>query len=245
MRKLFISGCLLFLFFVPGASGSQYTDVIKTNGGDLKITFVGHASLIFEFNNKVIHVDPFGRIGDYGKLPKADLILISHQHGDHLDVNAINKIKKTGTRILLTKSCKKTLKEGIEMANGNNNEVLGIKIEAVPAYNIQHKRQDGSPFHPKGEGNGYILTFSDKRIYVAGDTEVIPEMKNFKNIYAAILPANLPYTMSPQMVAQAAKIIKPKLLYPYHFQFGQTDLDMVKKLVEGIPGVQIRIPKGN
>lgn len=243
MHKLMISAGLMGLFLGLLAAGGTHTDIITTSKGDVKITFVGHASLVFEFNKQVIYVDPFSGAGDYTNLPKADLILVSHQHGDHLDAKLIAKLKKQGTRIIMAGACKKVLKEGMVMANGDKKEFGGIGIEAVPAYNIEHKRPDGNPFHPKGEGNGYILTFADKRIYIGGDTEVIPEMKNFKNIYAAILPANLPYTMSPKMVAEAARIIQPKILYPYHFKFGKSDLEAVKKLVQAIPGVKIRIFK--
>jgi len=123
--------------------------------------------------------------------------------------------------------------------NGDVKTVEGLKIEAVPAYNIVHKRDTGQPFHPKGVGNGYIITFGDKRAYVAGDTENIPEMKGLKNIDIAFLPMNLPYTMTPEMVADAAKAFKPKILYPYHF--GETDTSKVVSLLKGIPEIEVRI----
>jgi L-ascorbate metabolism protein UlaG (beta-lactamase superfamily) len=116
------------------------------------------------------------------------------------------------------------------MKNGDVLTVQGIKIEAVPAYNIVQKRPDGQPFHPKGSGNGYILNFDKTRVYVAGDTESIPEMKQLQKIDIALLPMNLPYTMTPEMVADAAKAFQPKILYPYHY--GQTDpnklIDLLK-----------------
>jgi L-ascorbate metabolism protein UlaG (beta-lactamase superfamily) len=117
--------------------------------------------------------------------------------------------------------------------------VEGLKIEAVPAYNIVHKRDTGQPFHPKGVGNGYIITFGDKRVYVAGDTENVPEMKGLKNIDIAFLPMNLPYTMTPEMVVEAAKAFKPKILYPYHF--GETDTSKVVSLLKGTPEIEVRI----
>jgi len=109
----------------------------------------------------------------------------------------------------------------------------------VLAYNIVHKRDTGQPFHPKGVGNGYIITFGDKRVYVAGDTENVPEMKGLKSIDIAFLPMNLPYTMTPEMVADAAKAFKPKILYPYHF--GETDTSKVVSLLKGTPEIEVRI----
>jgi L-ascorbate metabolism protein UlaG (beta-lactamase superfamily) len=121
--------------------------------------------------------------------------------------------------------------------------VAGLKIEAVPAYNLVHKRDNGRPFHPKGEGNGYVITFGDKRIYVAGDTENTPEMKALKDIDVAFLPMNLPYTMTPEMVADAAKAFRPKVLYPYHY--GSTDTSALVKLLEGEEGIEVRVRNMN
>ena len=211
-------------------------DTIKTNKGDLKITAIGHGTLMFEFAGKVIHIDPVTREADYTKLPKADLILITHEHGDHLDPKAIDIIKKEGTKIVLTKTCAAQVPGGIVMKNGDVNSVDGFKIEAVPAYNLD----PATRFHPKGVGNGYVITFGDKKVYVAGDTENIPEMKNLKDIYIAFLPMNLPYTMTPEMVAEAAKVIKPKILYPYHF--GQTDTSKIVELLKD-SGIEVRIRK--
>jgi len=127
------------------------------------------------------------------------------------------------------------------MKNGDSREVNGIRIDAVPAYNIVHKRSDGQPYHPEGQGNGYILTMGSKRIYVAGDTENTPEMKALKNIDVAFLPMNLPYTMSPEMVADAAKTFRPKILYPYHY--GQTDPKELVALLKDEKGIEVRIRK--
>ena len=124
------------------------------------------------------------------------------------------------------------------MANGDKTNIKGIGIEAVPAYNIKHERSPGNPFHPKGNGNGYILDIGGKRIYVAGDTENIPEMKEFRDIDIAFLPMNLPYTMSPEMAADAALMIKPDILYPYHF--GSTNTDELVELLKGT-GIDVRI----
>ena len=215
-------------------------DIIKTSAGDLEITFIGHGTLMMRFAGKTIHIDPWSRLADYGSLPKADLILITHQHSDHLDLHAVDQIRTERTVILLTQKCAEELK-GKVMKNGDVQTVFGIKIEAVPAYNIVHRRPGDGPFHPKGEGNGYILTFGTTRVYVAGDTENTPEMKALKNISVAFLPMNLPYTMTPEMVADAAKSFKPKILYPYHT--GDTDTKSLANLLSKGTSIEVRFRK--
>jgi len=234
---------LLLVLSVVSANAEErfLSDVIKTSSGDLKITFIGHASLIFSFNNKTFYVDPFSNLADYALLPKADVILITHAHGDHLDPAAIGKVRTEKTKIVLTGIAAKQLQGGIIMNNNDVQIVEGVKIEAVPAYNIVHKRDTGEFFHPKGAGNGYILTFGDKRVYVAGDTENIPEMAGLKNIDIAFLPMNLPYTMTPEMTAAAAKMIQPKILYPYHT--GSTDTSLLTTLLKDQKGIEVRIRK--
>jgi L-ascorbate metabolism protein UlaG (beta-lactamase superfamily) len=216
-------------------------DVIKTSAGDLTITFIGHGSLFFEFGGKVIHVDPFGGLTDYSKLPKADVIIITHHHFDHLHADAVKVIRTAETKIVLTALCAKVIEDGIIMKNGDTESIAEIKVEAVPAYNVVHKRDNGDVWHPKGEGNGYVLTFGDKRVYIAGDTENTPEMKALKDIDIAFLPMNLPYTMTPEMVADAASAFKPKILYPYHF--GETDTSILLKLLADNEDIEVRIRK--
>jgi len=223
------------------AAASLDTDTLTTQGGDLKITFVGHGSLYFQYQNKIIHVDPYGKLADYGALPKADMTLITHDHPDHLDLGALKKILKPSTIIVCPPGCAPKLKDAIVLRNGDTKTLEGIKIEAVPAYNIVHMRAPGQPYHPKGVGNGYILTFGDKRVYVAGDTENIPEMKALKDIDVAFLPMNLPYTMTPEMVADAAKAFKPRVLYPYHT--GDTDVSKLVGIMKGVEGIDVRIRK--
>jgi len=221
-------------------AGAPYeTDTLKTSTGDLKITFIGHGTLMFTYGQKVIHVDPVGQFGDYAALPKADMVLITHEHSDHLDLKALAQIRTEKTKVVLTEACAKKVEGGIVMKNGDVETVDGLKIEAVPAYNLVHKRANGQPFHPKGVGNGYIITFGDKRVYVAGDTENIPEMKALKGIDCAFLPMNLPYTMTPEMVADAAKAFKPKILYPYHY--GDTDTAKLVKLLQDQKEIEVRI----
>jgi L-ascorbate metabolism protein UlaG (beta-lactamase superfamily) len=243
MNTLLLLSSLLTVIMVVSALAQEKfeTDIIKTSAGDLKITFVGHGTLMFNFGGKVIHVDPYSNLADYNTLPKADLILLTHEHPDHLDLKALNAIRTGKTVVVLTEACGKQVQGGIVMMNGEVNTWEGLKVEAVPAYNIVHKRDTGQPFHPKGVGNGYIITFGDKRVYVAGDTENIPEMKGLKNIDIAFLPMNLPYTMTPEMVADAARVFKPKILYPYHF--GETDTSKVGSLLKETPEIEVRIRK--
>jgi L-ascorbate metabolism protein UlaG (beta-lactamase superfamily) len=216
------------------------TDVIKTSAGNLEITFIGHGTLMLAFGGKVIHVDPWTQLADYSKLPKADLILITHEHRDHLDLKAVEILRKERTAIVCPKISAEQVKGATVMNNGDVKTVEGLTIKAVPAYNLVHKRDTGQPFHPKGDGNGYIITFGDKNVYVAGDTENIPEMKALKGIDIAFLPMNLPYTMTPEMVADAAVAFKPKTLYPYHF--GETDASKISALLKD-SGIEVRIRK--
>jgi L-ascorbate metabolism protein UlaG (beta-lactamase superfamily) len=214
-------------------------DVIRTSQGDLGITFIGHATLMFEFGGKVIHVDPVGTMADYTELPKADLILVTHEHGDHFDPQTIELLRKPATDIILTRLCADKGQMGTVMSNGDTLVKQGIRIEAVPAYNIVNMRSPGNPYHPKGDGNGYILTLGDKRVYVAGDTENTPEMKALRGIDVAFLPMNLPYTMTPEMVAEAARAFTPKILYPYHY--GKTDPQKLVELLKGETEIEVRI----
>lgn len=214
-------------------------DVFKTSAGNLEITFIGHGSLMMKFGGKVIHIDPYIKLADYTKLPKADLVFITHEHQDHLDLVAMQQVTTAKTSVVLTAKCAEKMPDGIIMKNGDIRKIEGITVEAVPAYNIVHKRDDGQPYHPKGIGNGYVLTFGDKRIYIAGDTENIPEMSLLKRIDIAFLPMNLPYTMTPEMVADAAGSFQPKVLYPYHF--GETETARLVTLMKKNRDIEVRI----
>jgi L-ascorbate metabolism protein UlaG (beta-lactamase superfamily) len=243
MEKLFLWIPVFMVLFALNAAAQEglETDTFKTSAGDLKITFVGHGTLMFTFGGKVIHVDPVSKEADYTKLPKADLILITHQHGDHLDLKALDMIRTEKTLLVLTEACAQQVKGGTVMKNGDVQTIGGLRIEAVPAYNLVHMRSEGKPFHPKGEGNGYVIAFGDKRVYVAGDSENTPEMKKLGKIDVAFLPMNLPYTMTLEMVADAAKAFKPKVLYPYHY--GETDVSKLAGLMKAAPEVEVRIRK--
>lgn len=242
MFKFFL--LILFVLYTANLATAQNqfeTDIITTTSGDLKITFIGHGTLLFTFSEKIIHVDPYGRLADYSTLPKADIILITHEHGDHFDLKIIKMLRTEKTSLVLTESCTKDISGGIVLKNGDVQTAQGLKIEAIPAYNIVHKRDNEEPFHPQGIGNGYIITFGDKRVYVAGDTENIPEMKELGEIDIAFLPMNLPYTMTPEMVADAARMIKPQILYPYHY--GNTDTSKLVELLKDDKDIEVRIRK--
>jgi len=241
MKHLFGIPLMLIAMQNNYAEDPLARDVIATSKGDVAVTFIGHASLMLEFSNLVIQVDPVADEGDYSVFPKADIVLITHHHGDHFNAEALQMILKKDTRIFLTQQCPWTFSTGscVVMKNGDVQNASGITIEAFPAYNIKHMRSPGNPFHPKGEGNGYILTMGDKRIYIAGDTENTPEMKALHDIDIAFLPMNLPYTMTPEMVADAVRAFKPAILYPYHF--GSTDTGALVKLLGDSSGTEVRI----
>jgi L-ascorbate metabolism protein UlaG (beta-lactamase superfamily) len=243
LLKALLGSCAMLLAMANPAFTQRAfeNDVVKTSGGPLTITFIGHATLMFSFGGKTIHIDPWGKLADYAKLPKADIVLITHDHFDHLDRDALQKTRNGKTAVIMTEDCRKQGVKGTVMKNGDNRTIAGIKIEAVAAYNIVNKRPDGQPYHPKGAGNGYVIAFADKRVYVAGDTENTPEMKKLTGIDVAFLPMNLPYTMTPEMVADAALAFRPKILYPYHF--GDTDTAKLVELLKGNPTIEVRVRK--
>jgi L-ascorbate metabolism protein UlaG (beta-lactamase superfamily) len=232
MKFVFLSAIFMVLITpLSGFAQQEFVkDTIKTSTGNLEITFIGHGSLMFTFDGKVIHVDPYGSLADYSKLPKADMIFVTHSHRDHLDPKALGQVRTEKTIIVIPESCADAVAGAIIMRNGDIKDIDDLKIEAIPAYNLVHMRSPGVPFHPKGDGNGYVMTFGDKRVYVAGDTENTPEMKALRDIHIAFLPMNPPYTMTPEMVADAVKAFKPKILYPYHY--GETDTSILLDLLK-------------
>ncbi len=216
------------------------TDTFLTKSGkQVVITAIKHGSLRITFDGKEIEVDPVSGMEpktDYTTMPKADFILVTHEHGDHLDSHAIADLEKTGTQIVTNENCSKILGRGLVMHNGDSLSLAGnITIKAVPAYNITPEHQQ---FHPKGRDNGFVLTLDGLRIYIAGDTEDIPEMADIKSIDVAFLPTNQPYTMTPEQTAHAARMLQPKVLFPYHY--GSTPIGQVVELLKGTP-IDVRI----
>jgi L-ascorbate metabolism protein UlaG (beta-lactamase superfamily) len=172
-------------------------------------------------------------------MPKADIILFTHDHSDHFDLGALEALKVEDTLVVLTQTCASRYGEGIIMRNEDVKIVQGLKIEGVPAYNIVQKRPSGFPHHLKGIGNGYIITFGDKRVYIAGDTEKIPEMNELSDIDVAFLPVGPPHTMTVEMAVDAVKAIRPKIFYPYSYD--DTDIGALVELLKGEPDVEVRI----
>ncbi len=243
---------VFFLFLMTLLAGTAFgkeryeTDVIPTGSGDLTITFLGHGSLLLSFDGMIIAIDPYSKVADYTTLPKADIILVTHEHADHLDLGAIKDIRSNRTVVTANPAAAEKIPGAMVLSNGDKKRFTGtrkdspgIEVIAVPAYNIVHERSPGMPFHPKGQGNGYVLTLGDKRVYVAGDTENIPEMKALAGVDIAFLPMNLPYTMTPEMAAAAARMIRPKILYPYHF--GETDTSRIVELLRDRKETEVRI----
>lgn len=242
-HAIIISAVFVLSIFPAMGAFSQGTfekDVINTAKGDLEITFIGHGSLMMTYLGKTIHIDPYSKLADYGRFPKADLIFLTHHHRDHLDEAALKQVQTENSVVVLSRLCAEKLKTGgVIMNNGDVQVVSGITVEAVPAYNLVHKRDNGQPYHPKGEGNGFVLTFGDVRVYIAGDTENTPEMKALKQIDYAFLPMNLPYTMTPEMVVDAVTAFKPKVVYPYHY--GDTDTAVLVTLLKDHKNIEVRI----
>ena len=213
-------------------------DKFNTSAGVVEMHFIGHGSLMFSLNNFSVYIDPVRSSGSYENFPKADLILVTHEHGDHLDPDLINTLRKDATVMLSSEKAAASVSWAKVMKAGDSKVINGITILAVPAYNIKNVRAPGQPYHPKGSGIGFVLTIGNKKIYVAGDTENIPEMKDLKNIDVAFLPMNLPYTMTPEMVAEAAKSFKPAILYPYHY--GSTNTSEIVNLLKD-SGIEVKI----
>jgi len=219
------------------AQGKQ-TEIEKTSQGDLRITPIRHGSLMLEFQGKVIHIDPWSQ-ANYAGLPKADLILITDIHGDHMDRKAIDQIKKDSTIIVAPEAVAATITEAQVIKNGETKTISGVQIEAVPMYNLKRGPQPGQLYHTKGRGNGYVLTPGGKRVYISGDTECIPEMKELKNIDIAFICMNLPFTMPPEEAAECIKAFRPRVVYPYHYR--NSDLSALSNALKDEKGIELRI----
>ena len=219
-------------------------NTIPMEGGEVTIHPVSHASLVLEAGDIVIYADPVGEASAYEALPPPNLILVTHEHQDHFQPETLAALVGEGTKLITNPSVLEKLPEELrgvasQMANGESTEAAGISIEAIPAYNTTEERLQ---YHPKGRDNGYILTVGGARIYIAGDTEDIPEMRALEDIDLAFVPMNLPYTMSVEQAADAVAAFKPKVVYPYHHQ--GSDVEKFKSLVEKA-GDQIEVRLAN
>jgi|AGTN01.3.fsa_nt_gi Predicted Zn-dependent hydrolases of the beta-lactamase fold len=201
---------------------------------------ITHASFVMVADSATIYVDPTGDAARYANLPPPDIILVAHEHHDHFDKNLIEKLKRENTVIIGPEAVVSQLPGGILMKNGDTRTYGTIRIEAIPAYNITADRLQ---FHPKGEGNGYIVTAGGKRTYISGDTEDIPEMRALKNIDYAFICMNLPYTMTPEQAASAVLEFKPKVVFPYHYRQrdGFADINKFKQLVSKDKNIEVRL----
>jgi L-ascorbate metabolism protein UlaG (beta-lactamase superfamily) len=225
------------LFVAAGVVAGAAPEEFATPAGVVKITPVRHASLTIEGGGMVIQVDPWG-VANYSAAPPADLILITHQHGDHLDPEAISKLRKPSTIVAGPAAVREKYPDATLFSSGDTRTFGPWRVEAIPAYNLKRVRPDGKPFHPRGEGVGYVLSFAGKRFYIAGDTEGTPEMRALKNIDVAFVCMNLPYTMTPEEAADAVRAFKPKVVYPYHSR--DSDLTVFEKALAG-SGVEVRL----
>jgi L-ascorbate metabolism protein UlaG (beta-lactamase superfamily) len=211
MRQLFRSSGLLLAMLVSGPAFAA--DKIAAAGGDIEITPIVHSSVQLEYAGKVIHVDPWS-LGDLSHAKPADLILVTDDPGHHLDPKAIQQLRKPGTPVVLPPSAQSKFPDGTPLAMGERGTFAGISVEAIPAYDIK----PGEPWHPKGKANGYLVTLGGKRVYLAGVTECVAEIRALKNIDVAFLPMNLPLDrMAPSATAECAAAIKPKVVYLYHY----------------------------
>ena len=222
-------------------------DAIQTDEGKLTIHPLNHATFVITWDKKTIYVDPVGGAEAFGAFDQPDIILITHIHGDHTSADTVKATASDSTVILAPATVSEKLGERVSghltiLANSENFEIEGITIDAVPAYNLTEDRKS---FHPKGRDNGYVVSMGGKRLYIAGDTEDIPEMRALSEIDAAFVCMNLPYTMTVDRAADAVLEFKPKIVYPYHYRgkSGMSDLEEFSKLVAAEPGIEVRLLK--
>lgn len=244
--KLILALPLLALFLGAGAASSRAADrltgdAIPATGGDVIIHPINHATLALAWSNQVIYADPVGGADRFEGLPRPDLILLTHAHGDHFNVETLQAVTTNNTVLVAPPAVAAQLPEKLRartvvMTNGETKTVAGIGLEAVAAYNTTPAHLQ---FHPKGVGNGYVVTLGDRRIYVSGDTEDIPELRALKNIDVAFICINQPYTMTETQAAEAVRAFRPKIVYPYHSR--GSDLEKFKTLVGADSGVEVRL----
>jgi L-ascorbate metabolism protein UlaG (beta-lactamase superfamily) len=227
----------LLIALSPLLHAAPQTQVFSTSAGPVKITPLYHASTLIEAGGKVVYLDP-AKPANLSEHPKADLILITDIHGDHMDPDSIKEISQAKTDILAPPAVVQTVANAKPIANGEAKTWGDWSIEAVPAYNLKRGPAAGKLFHDKGRGNGYVLTYGGKRFYFSGDTEGVPEMRALKNIDVAFVCMNLPYTMPPDEAADAVKAFHPKAVIPYHYR--GSDLTVFQKGLEGT-GIEVRL----
>lgn len=217
-------------------------DQLSTSNGPLTIQPITHGTVAFLWNSHTIYVDPFGGAARFEGLPAPDLILITDIHGDHLNPETLAGLKTASTSFLVPQAVYDQMPEEYKpkatvIGNGESTEKMGMKISAIPMYNLP---ESADSRHTKGRGNGYIVNFGGKNIYLSGDTADIPEMRALKGIDVAFICMNLPYTMDVNQAASAILAFKPKVVYPYHYR--GSDTAEFKRLVDaGNAGVEVRL----
>lgn len=243
IKPIFLTVLLILTISSVGTAISKNSipgDRIATERGDLTIHPIKHATFIMQWNSIIIYVDPVGGAEAFKNLPSPDIVLLTDIHRDHLNTDTLKAVMTSGTQIVMPAAASKPImsfeQKKIVMANGEKTEVMGITVEAMPMYNMTEKRMK---FHPKGRGNGYLLSMGGKRIYLAGDTEDIPEMRNLKGIDVAFICMNLPYTMTEKQAADAVTEFRPKIVYPYHYR--GSDVKLFKQLVSKDSQIEVRL----
>jgi L-ascorbate metabolism protein UlaG (beta-lactamase superfamily) len=208
-------------------------DKFPAAGGDIDITPILHSSVQVEHAGTVIQVDPWS-VGDLSHAKAADLSLLTDDPAHHLDVRAIQQLRKPGAPVVITASGKAKVPDGIVLANGASMTLAGVRVESIAAYDLV----PGPPEHPKGEANGYVITLGGKRLYFAGVTQCVPEVRAVKNVDVAFMPLNIPPArMTPSESAECVKALRPKVVYVYHY-----DQDAAARLTnpnakpQGLPG---------
>ena len=222
-----------FLLFTALTAAAGAADRVPAAGGDIEITPFLHSSVQIEHAGKVIQVDPW-TVGDLSRAKPADLILVTDDPAHHLDPKAIQQLRKPGAPVVITANGKPKVPDGVVLANGETATPAGVKVEAIAAYDIK----PGEPSHPKGEANGYVITIGGKRLYFAGVTECVPEVRALKNIDVAFMPMNIPLQrMTPSATAECVKAFAPKIVYVYHYdQVAAARLVNPKATAEGPAG---------
>jgi L-ascorbate metabolism protein UlaG (beta-lactamase superfamily) len=240
--RLFATLALAAIAATPVWCVVHKAERFETSAGTVEIIPIHHASVVIRADERSIYVDPFCE-GNFSGLQPADLILITDIHGDHMDPGCVSKVKKAGTEIMAPAAVAEKMANADVIKNGETKRWSQWSIEAVPMYNLKRGPAEGRFFHDKGRGNGYVLTYGGKRFYFSGDTEAIPEMRNLKNIDAAFVCMNVPYTMTPEEAADGVKAMHPKVVYPYHYRNGDKSLSDLKKFEQGLAGsgIEVRI----
>ena len=222
-----------------GTGGTGSPGPRAPGSAEILITPVSHASFVVKAGGVTVCVDPVGKLEDYRAFPRPDLILITDIHRDHLAPELVGALRGQDTPVVGPEAVVKALGYGTALANGGKTSAAGLGIEAVPMYNLTAER---AAFHPKGQGNGYVLTAAGKRVYVSGDTEDVPEMRALRGIDIALVCMNLPYTMTVEQAASAVREMKPRVVIPYHYRGkgGMSDLDKFEKLLGADSGIEVR-----